>query len=417
MHLPEPRDATGVSGASAVKGHLIGTHRTVDPASTLQRVQSVARLMGITRVANVTGLDVIGVPVVSVVRPNSKSLSVAQGKGLDLTAAKVSGLMESIETYHAEHITKALILDSESGLRASGASVIDTRGLARVSGGSYHQEQRILWIEGHEALAGKRLFLPFEVVHADYTVPLPTGSGAFLMTTNGLASGNHPLEATSHAICEVVERDAVTLWQHRGGIEQAEGRLDLDTVDDSACRSILEKFVTAGVESAVWDVTSDIGVPTFFCVVLDNVSSPWRAVGPTSGSGCHPCRRIALLRALTEAAQARLTVIAGSRDDLSVATYMRRRDAELVARSRAAMGRPATRAFPDVPTRSGETFADDVAWELEQLARVGVRQTAIVDLTKREFGIPVVRVVVPGLEAIADAPGYVPGSRARASVS
>jgi ribosomal protein S12 methylthiotransferase accessory factor len=373
--------------------------------------------MGITRVANLTGLDTIGIPVVAVMRPNSKSLAVAQGKGLDLTAAKVSGLMEAVETYHAENIAKALVLDSEAGLRALGANVIDVQRLPRVSCGSYHTDQRILWIEGHEALTSRHVWVPFEVVHADYTVPLPTGSGAFLMTTNGLASGNHPLEATSHALCEVVERDAVTLWQHHGGVDQVECRLDLDTVEDDACRSVLERFTAADVSVGVWDVTSDIGISAFFCEIIDNSSSPWRSLGPTSGSGCHPCRGVALLRALTEAAQARLTVIAGSRDDLGVGTYLRGRDAELVSRCHAVMAQAAKRVFAKVPTHDGATFTDDLAWELERLAGAGVGEVAVVDLTKREFEIPVVRVIVPGLEGIADAPGYVAGHRARARVS
>src|ERR1700742_693684 len=96
--------------AAIVKQYLAGTHRQVDPAHTLARVQPLLATMGITRVANVTGLDTIGIPVVMVCRPNARSLSVSQGKGLTLDAAKASGLMESIELYHAETITLPLKL-------------------------------------------------------------------------------------------------------------------------------------------------------------------------------------------------------------------------------------------------------------------------------------------------------------------
>src|SRR4051794_34242788 len=92
------------------KSHRIGTHRLVAPEQTLERGKPLMRSLGITRVANITGLDVIGIPVVAVMRPNSRSVAVAQGKGLDLTAAKVSGLMESIENYHAERIRAPLVL-------------------------------------------------------------------------------------------------------------------------------------------------------------------------------------------------------------------------------------------------------------------------------------------------------------------
>ncbi|MHC4093368.1 MAG: YcaO-like family protein, partial [Planctomycetota bacterium] len=70
---------------------MLGTHRTVSPAETLARLTPLLPQMGITRVANITGLDFIGIPVVMVCRPNSRSIAVAQGKGLELVAAKVSG--------------------------------------------------------------------------------------------------------------------------------------------------------------------------------------------------------------------------------------------------------------------------------------------------------------------------------------
>jgi ribosomal protein S12 methylthiotransferase accessory factor len=73
-----------------------------------------------------------------------------------------------------------------------------------------------------------------------------------------------------------------------------------------------------------------------------------------------------------------------------------------------------SRCFQEVPTRRGSTLEDDVAWEIERLRAVGVRQIAVVDLTKPEFGIPVVRVVIPGLEGVDHSSNYCPGVRARA---
>src|SRR5215213_7437677 len=94
-----------------------GTHRTVSPTATLERLGPLLAPMGITRVANITGLDHVGVPVVITCRPNSRSLSVSQGKGIDLAAAKASGLMESVENYHAERIVLPLRLGSFNELR------------------------------------------------------------------------------------------------------------------------------------------------------------------------------------------------------------------------------------------------------------------------------------------------------------
>ena len=81
-----------------------GTHRSVDPAETLARVRPLMARMGITRLGNITGLDRIGIPVAVAVRPNSRSVSVSQGKGLDLPQAMASALMEAAEGFHAEEI-------------------------------------------------------------------------------------------------------------------------------------------------------------------------------------------------------------------------------------------------------------------------------------------------------------------------
>jgi YcaO-like protein with predicted kinase domain len=70
------------------KTFMNGAQLCDDPSATLKRVIPWMSNMGITRIANVTGLDRIGIPVVMVCRPNSRSVSVSQGKGLTLDAAR-----------------------------------------------------------------------------------------------------------------------------------------------------------------------------------------------------------------------------------------------------------------------------------------------------------------------------------------
>ena len=409
---------TADSAPSAVeKRYFDGTHRSLSPEATLERVKPMMARMGITRIANITGLDVIGVPVVAVMRPNSRSVAVSQGKGLDLTAAKVSGLMESVENFHAENIRAPLRYASAEELGRRDR-VIDVASLPRVDGGAFDPGARCLWLLGREILGREAIWIPYEVVHTDYVVPLPGVSGALFIGDSGVASGNHPLEATSHAICELVERDAVTLFRYGSDSARRERRLDLASVDDPGCRSVLARLERASVRVAVWDVTSDIGLPAFQATILDAEPSHFRPLAPASGSGCHPCRDVALLRALTEACQARLTLIAGSRDDIGVATYLRNRNGALVEQTLAEMAEPPTaRTFASVPTHSTATLNEDVAWELERLSAAGLREIAVVDLTLPEFAIPVVRVVIPGLEGIYDAPGFTPGRRLRRALT
>ncbi|HEY2732586.1 MAG TPA: YcaO-like family protein, partial [Polyangiales bacterium] len=70
------------------------------------------------------------------------------------------------------------------------------------------------------------------------------------------------------------------------------------------------------------------------------------------------------------------------------------------------------RSLGSVPTRNFGSIAEDVRFEVERLGAVGLSQVLVADLSLDEIGIPVVRVIVPGLESISSAPGYVPGPRA-----
>src|SRR5947199_10190096 len=94
----------------APKTHRAGTHRLVSPEETLESVRRFLPVMGITRTADITGLDVIGLPVVTVCRPNSRAVTVSLGKGHGLAAARAAGVMESIGAVLADRITLPLAL-------------------------------------------------------------------------------------------------------------------------------------------------------------------------------------------------------------------------------------------------------------------------------------------------------------------
>ncbi|UWQ79027.1 YcaO-like family protein [Leisingera sp. S132] len=387
------------------KGYLHDTHRLCDPAQTLEKVRPHLADMGITRIANLTGLDRVGLPTVMVTRPNSRSVAVSLGKGLTLEAAKASGVMEAIEAWHAERITLPLRSASFHDLQKE-ALVADVERLPRVTGAGFDPQMRMLWIEGSDLATGTRYWLPYEMVDTDYTAPPTGGQGAFPRTTNGLASGNSHAEASCHAICELVERDAITLWH-----QAAPGpRIDPATIDDARCQEALDRFASAGLDAGIWDITSDIGIPAFHCMICE---AGGRAGHIGIGSGCHPDRAIAALRALTEAAQTRLTYISGARDDLDPEEF---KPAAAIERAqyvhRLLLQCQAAARFQDCPVFYSLSFEEDQCWLLNKLQTAGMRQVLTVDLSRSGMGVHVVRAVIPGLEAPHDDPDFVAGARA-----
>ena len=397
------------SGAVA-KAYRHGTHRCVDPRQTLERIQPHLAKMGITRIANVTGLDRVGIPVALACRPNSRSLSVSQGKGATLDAAKASAAMESVELYHAENVHLPLRLSSYEELRST-ERVVDVAELPQAKDGLFHKHRRLLWIEGYDLLHHEKLWVPYEMVSTDFTLPFPEGSGCFPPNSNGLASGNNLLEAISHGLCEVVERDAITLWALRSAEERNQTELDLNTVSDVLCRDLLEKFTRAKITVRVWDVTSDVKLPCFRCVIDESAQDPLHFGYSGRGFGCHPSRAIALARALTEAAQARLTYIAGSRDDVSRSGYERMRNSKPPSPS-PDLEAQEKRDYSAIPDWEEQTLTDDLNRELNSLTACGINRVIVIDLTHEEFQIPVAKVVIPGLEGVIFEADYSPGPRA-----
>jgi len=361
------------------KNLATGMHRTIAAQETVDKILSQKHRFGITRLANVTGLDRIGIPVALAIRPNARSVAVSQGKGMTLEHAKASALMESVEIWHAETFDKPLIFSSFADLSDRHATV-DVGRLPETATLVFTDTLRILWAEAFELNSGETRLVPFDMVHTDYTdVDIP-GHGCVPCSTNGLASGNHILEAICHGICEVIERDALSVWDAAREQMKPLRVIAPDSVESGDCRTLLDLFNEAQLDCHIWDMTTDIGIATFTVVIRERGET----VGHLGlGSGTHPDSTIALRRALTGAAQTRLNYISGSS------------------------------AFSDVPTHTHATLRGDLDHLLARLEAVGIDEVAVVDLSRENIGIAVAHVIIPGLEAPHDDNAYIPGERAR----
>ena len=377
------------------KTYRNGTHRLVAPEETLARVAPWLEPMGITRLANITHLDHLGIPVFQAIRPNSKSLSVHQGKGQTIAAAKVSAAMEAAESWHAQNIELPRRVASCDAMAESGR-IAAPEWLPVGVETEIDRNAPLTWIGGRDLLADTPAWVPLHLVSTDYTrdPELP----ALARSSNGLASGNHVVEAVVAALCELIERDAIALWRSADPAATAGRRVDPETVDDEACRVLLRRIDDADLQLSILDLTSDIGVPVFASRLIDCASDGPVAFGPAWGFGCHPARAVALSRALTEAAQSRLTQIAGARDDIDPASYGQGLDLTIAALlEELQWSRVGGKAYSEVAQFLTDDLETELTWLLDRLAQAGLGQAICVDLTHPRVGLPVVRMLVPGL--------------------
>jgi ribosomal protein S12 methylthiotransferase accessory factor len=387
--------------APVAKGFTDGTHRREAPARTLARVMPRLSGFGVTRVARLTGFDRTGIEVFAAVRPNARGLSVANGKGLDPAAARVSAVMEAIERWHAERPSVALRFGEPADLGRFGRAV-DAAALPRrraVPPGP------LAWAEATDLATGAPALVPFDLVHTCWLADLP--ESPFLASTNGLASGTDAVEAALHALCELIEGDSLALFERLPPEARAARRIDPRTIDDPAVAAMVAGLAARGFALALWDATTDIGVASLLCALTD-LEAP--RTPPGFGSGCHPERGVAALRAITEAAQTRAIAIAGTRDDLGPDLYA----PGVAVRFRRAMegaGSELGRPWAALPTAARDCLRADLRAVVAAVAAAGCGPVLAVDLS-RAPRLAVIRLVVPGLEPAAPAGESLSGERA-----
>lgn len=379
----------GALHTSTAKAVLAGTHRVCPPEETLARIRPLLPLFGITRVADVTRLDNLGLPVIQAVRPNSRNLAVSQGKGVSRALATASALMEAIELWHAEDPQVPSVWEEVGALAPHLPYALSDLNLHRQH--LLHDALRLEWFPARALGSDEQTFVPADALRLDFTIQSTWLLPTFTPSSNGLASGNVLEEAILHGLYEVIERDA--LAQARAGT-LAPLRIEPHSVDGPVSRQILEQFQRASATVDIDGLVSSTGVA---CFEVQLSSPSYTTV--IKGSGCHLDRDVALSRALTEAAQVRLSVIAGARDDIQHRAYTEVRQMRPPARP---PGGKVSAPFQAIPSCAQRDLDADLALLVHRLRPVAPCPPLVVDLTRRHLAIPVVFVVVPGFRMVEE---------------
>jgi YcaO-like protein with predicted kinase domain len=351
----------------------------------------IAKQVGVTRLANITGLDTIGVPIWTAIRPTSRSLVTSLGKGLDDTSAKVSALMESIEVWHAETIECNKHWASiEDMLRTE--SIIELPHLKQLQRYNIREGDPIAWMCGTDLLSGEKCWTPWDCVSLDMTAT----RSSFVQHSHGLAGGSTVQEAEIYAMLELIERDAIAQWELDDLSLDSRPILEQASINRHELVEIIRRVEVYACVAFI-DISILPEIYVYACFLVDNESSTLDPVGTCAGYAAHPIPYIAALKALLEAIQARAAMIAGAREDLDVEEFTRSRNADEARSMRKIFSAPKiSKPFP-----SSEQIMDvnDTHKKLLiALEAKGCNRIISHDLTKQSVRVPVVKIVCPRLK-------------------
>ncbi len=379
--------------------YLEGTQRVLSPEATLERTTKLLPAIGVTRIANITDLDRVGIPVFSAIRPSAAAgaISIYSGKGVSETNARISAIMESFERCLAEQPEVSINL---AGIQLITERTVDTYESLSDNYPALYPDALLMpqplteftsleWVMGHDIMNDIEVFVPANAVFHPYNSR--NGIKLFRSNTNGLASGNTIEEAVLHGLLEVIERDALSIAEYT----RNPGTEMVLSERDGLNYSLKKKIEEAGIKVKVWLLDSDVDIPTVVAALDDTVlRDPALLV---MGAGSHLSPEIAVTRALTEAAQSRVVQIHGAREDTDREQVVRTFGYEHMKKlNRYWYEDIDTVRMDELRDISSDTPAANIVTVLEKLD--GIADGAIIVDLSRGVEVPVIRAIIPMFE-------------------
>jgi thioglycine synthase len=451
LHLKSRKKYTTSNGGPST--------RVTSTEDTLTEIIPICKKIGVTRISDITFMDRLYIPNYSAILPGTEdTIWVYGGKGPTKSHAKASALMEAIERYCSlsSSYPRTFIQGSYLELSKSYNKVLHPDEVVEPVKQEYNDKNAIMdFLLGFDLLTNEEVLVPAGIALYRYSPRHPAISAFSHFHTNGLASGNVLEEAICHALCEVIEIDAVSvadlcvscipyniLEKIVDSLKKEKLVYDITRipaedifVDDPSIfpdvnisgiseefepiEHLVRRFTEAGIPLLIKDITQkNIGIPTFVASSIEWISHDYGYF--TKGYGTHPDARVALIRAITEVSQTRAANIQGARDDLKKIQY--KQNDEIYKRKWQFM--PASSIltsnnnnkniinFSQIRTYVNQDILVDINLILYRLKNAGLNRAIIVNLTNPNIGVPVVRAIVPGLETF-DVTSSIMGTRAK----
>ena len=338
----------------------------------------------------------------------------SSGKGTTDAQARASGLCEGLERYSGVYRgdesrcrTTARRLGGDAIPLADCLLFSDRQYRERVAWNAqkshYHfvpvpldPELEIDWTPAWSLTRREPRYLPTAFCY--YNAPQPDGEPFCIGDSNGCAAGNTLEEAILQGLLELVERDAVALWWYNRVRRPA---VDLASHDDPYLRRVEDYLREQGREMWVLDLTTDLGIPVFAAFSRELEGQEERIM---PGFGAHFEPRVALLRAVTEMNQMLSNLPERGHESPAPASGLE--DAETLhwLKTATVANQPYLRPDPAVAlsraSSVGRQSTDDLAEDVRHcqgLVESRGLEMMVREQTRPEIGLPVVKVIVPGL--------------------
>lgn len=328
------------------------------------------------------------------------------GGGTNARLARAIAIVEAVERYSSCVPPEGLRWASFTELgedatdlatlpRCSARELADPRCPVR----EFDPNERIRWTTAWSSRHQRLLFVPATLVWM-HLEALTASERLTVPISTGCAAHTDPAQALLNAVCEVVERDSISLtWLQR--IELPE----IDLVDAPATvRDAVAAADSTGRSHRFFDATTDLGVPTVYCVDTDPNSDTLRHVVMCS-TELDPGR--AIMKIVREIASSRIALehagpVPDAIDDFKSVTDGARFMGDPGRAEEFAFllenGRPKRRfsELPNLDTGDPQTALDAVVRRLHD-AGCDVLSVDIGTPESRSVDLTVVRVIIPKL--------------------
>lgn len=374
-------------------------NRHANGKTFLKKIEQIAPKIGVTRNADISYLGHAPYPVIQSCRPNYLTHSSfgqnsgAQGKGRNQTQATISCLMETIEGFCCEPRNPELIRASYDFLKDH-KLVYDPRKFVRDrSLVAPNLKESFMWTPAYCLVSQLEVLVPAELIYFPFLAADYETRSLFPSGTNGLASGSTYLEATIHALYEVIERNYI--FHFETGDIKIEALYDQE-IEDVSLRQFKKQMANEyEVQFYALEHQQNKNLPCILCAVVSQ--------GETHlGWGLSGTVDISISRAFSEALQSLAANISGTREDLASNETDGLSEGENDIFDKTPQPQKRTLRIKDYKKRVHDqifkSLNEELDFILKWLRQRGCTNVFVANLTRVGVDVPVVKVVIPGFE-------------------